>query len=209
MIKRDTCRQNDQTTGFRSFCCRRSLLGVSAEAQAATGTFHGNATGSSRAAVPAASVLLVNQGTGAEINFNGDAQGNFESNSAPNRKYTARTAATDFSPVELKDVILESADHRELGLAPHVRGTSSVAHVSESSVSLLETTISNLSQVIHEQSIVQLGTLFFRRLGARGEGQRFVNESIEYSQNGTLHTLMWSGLARVRAGTAANFMPSS
>ncbi|MGB8593439.1 MAG: carboxypeptidase-like regulatory domain-containing protein, partial [Candidatus Acidiferrales bacterium] len=155
-----------------------ALFAGSAEAQADTGTFHGKATDSSGTAVPAASVLLVNQGTGAGINFTGDAQGYFESNPVPIRKYTARTAATDFSPVKLKDVILEFADHRELTLALHVRGTSSVAHVSESSVSLLETTISNLSQVIHEQNIVQLalngrkfvqlGTLLFSQTRSSG-----------------------------------------
>lgn len=133
------------------------FMAGSARAQVGSGTFYGNVTDPSGAVVAGATLTIINQGTGAQIQLKTDADGNFVSTPLPIGKYTAQATAPGFNAAELKDILLEIGDHRDLNFSLQVQGTSSVVRVSEAaSAPLLESTVSNLGQIIHEQNIVQL-----------------------------------------------------
>ncbi len=129
----------------------------SARAQVGSGSFYGRVTDPSGAVVAGATLTILNQGTGARTQLKTDAEGNFVSTPLAIGKYTAQAAAPGFNAAELKDILLEIGDRRDLNFTLQIQGTSSTVRVSEAASSpLLESTVSSLGQVIHEQNIVQL-----------------------------------------------------
>ena len=132
-------------------------MAAGAGAQTGSGTFYGKVTDPSGAVVAGATLTIINQGTGARFELKTNAEGNFVSTPLPIGRYTAKASATGFNAAELKDILLEIGDHRNLNFTLQVQGTSSVVRVSEAaSGPLLENTVSSLGQIIHEQNIVQL-----------------------------------------------------
>ena len=169
-----------------------SVLVGPAAGQVVSGTIYGTVTDPTGARVAGASVLVVNQATNAQKNFVSDSVGSFVATPLPIGQYTVRATMSGFAEAEIKDLVLEVQDRREVNLVLQVAGASQQVEVT-AEAPLLERSVSALGQVIHQENIVglplngrdfvQLGTL---APGAtKSEGTQFNNPSASTSVRGT------------------------
>src|SRR5439155_3810915 len=121
-----------------------------------------------------------------------DEEGNYLASLLPIGKYTIRVSQEGFQEGEVKGMVLEIQDKREINLTLQVAGSTASVQV-QAEAPLLERTTSALGQVVHQRSIVelplngrnfvQLGTLSPGAI--KSEGQQFNNPSASTSVRGT------------------------
>lgn len=172
------------------FICLGS--GQMALAQTASGTIYGRVSDANGALVPGATVTIINEGTNAQRAVKTDEEGNYLASLLPIGKYTIRVSQEGFQEGEVKGMVLEIQDKREINLTLQVAGSTASVQV-QAEAPLLERTTSALGQVVHQRSIVelplngrnfvQLGTLSPGAI--KSEGQQFNNPSASTSVRGT------------------------
>src|ERR1700760_3789337 len=100
----------------------------------ATGSFSGNVTDKSGAAIVGAAVTATSQGTGVSRQVNSDEAGHYLIQLLPIGVYTLRVDFKGFQPVESKDLKLQVDESRELDFTLALSSVSSTVEVSAAAV---------------------------------------------------------------------------
>jgi len=165
---------------------------ISIKAQTTSGTIFGRVSDPNGGLVSGATVTIVNEGTGATRTTTTDDQGQFVVTPLPIGKYTVKVIGSGFAEALVQNMTLEIQEKREVNVTLQVAGATEMVTVSNEAPPL-ERTTSNLGQVIHQRSIVelplngrnfvQLGTLAPGAI--KSEGQQFNNPSSSTAARGT------------------------
>jgi len=130
-------------------------IGALAQSQATTGNIEGRVLDPKDAALPGASVTVINQQTGLEKTTTTDDQGVFAVTFLPPGPYTVRANATGFSQMEIRDIAVTVGGKTPLDVRLAVGGASgSVTVTSEAAV--VETNLSSVSTTINSRAIENL-----------------------------------------------------
>jgi len=177
---------------FFSLVCTLLFCAIPSVAQTSSGTIFGRVTDPNGGLVSGATVTILNQNTGATRGATTDDKGEFLVSPLPIGKYTVKVAMTGFNEAIVADLTLEIQEKREVNLSLQVAGTAETVTVTNEAPAL-ERTSSNLGQVIHQRSIVelplngrnfvQLGTLAPGAI--KSEGQQFNQPSSSTGARGT------------------------
>src|SRR6266498_2578519 len=132
------------------------LLGCAVmTAQVTTATFYGTVTDSTGAAIPAAAVTLLHEGTGATLTRTTDANGEFGFDFLRVGAYTLRLEAKGFKQYESKGIELVSGQAVRQTLTLEVGAISETVRV-EGTAPLVTTASSEQSQTFETQKVSEL-----------------------------------------------------
>ncbi|MBI3680103.1 MAG: TonB-dependent receptor [Acidobacteria bacterium] len=170
-------------------------LAVSLWSQTFTGRILGTIKDSSGAAVPQASVTLINEATNARAEIRSDENGYYVAPSLPPGKYRVEATAAGFRKSVREGVVLNVQQQAQVDLSLTVgEVTESIVVTGEAPV--LETTTSSLGKVVDNRRIIDLPlntrnvySLIFLTPGVAGSIGNNYN-SMSYSVNGARATMM-------------------
>jgi len=167
--------------------------GVTVWAQVGAGSIYGSVTDATGARIPGATVVLTNQATGVQREVTTDQAGSFRATPLQIGRYIVRVTASGFQATEVRNLVLEVEQRREVNVTLQVATGTETVEVTAATVPLLESTVSDLGQVIQERSIVelplngrnfvQLGTLSPGAI--KSEGGQFNNPAASTSVRGS------------------------
>ena len=151
---------------------------VRLEAQTVTGTILGSVLDASGAAVANAAITITNQDTGVVRNTVSNADGLYNVPSLLPGKYTVSAAAQGFNETQVKDVVLTVGSNAHVDLNLQVGSTNQAVTVIES-IPTVETTSSEVSQVMNEELIqsIPLNTRDVQQLAVIQPGVLLMNTS--------------------------------
>jgi hypothetical protein len=121
----------------------------------ATGSFSGNVTDKTGAAISGATVRVVSQATGLTREAQTDDSGHYLVPSLPVAYFTLHVESSGFQAVEQKDVRLQVDEHRELNFTLAPASVTENVQVSATQVAV-ETTNPTLGQVITSEQVAEL-----------------------------------------------------
>ncbi len=142
-----------------------ALLAIPAtqlNAQTVTGTILGNVFDASGAAVPGAQITVTNQDTGVSRTTTASADGGYTVPALLAGQYTVAVKAQGFTPLEVKDVVVNVGTEKRTDLHLEVGAVSQQVSVTESAPTV-ETTSADVSQLM-EQDVISVIPLNARDL---------------------------------------------
>ena len=153
------------SSGVCAVAARSSLLfavillvaaSAMAQVQAAAADLAGSVTDPNGAVVAGATVNVRNLGTGVTRTATANGQGEFQIVALPPGDYEVTAEASTFKKVVISPVTLTLGQRSELAIRLEVGGADAVVNVSGDDVQLVETTKTNVSNVIDERRITNL-----------------------------------------------------
>ena len=143
---------------FCGICLVLLLCAWSAAGQATTGSFVGNVTDPSGGAVPEASVVATNDGTGVNYSAQTDGEGNFFILHVPPGKYAVKASKTGFEVVSVKNIELFIDQKQVVNFKLTVGAVSETITVTVAPPAV-QTQSMETSEVINTQDILDLPLL--------------------------------------------------
>jgi len=140
------------------FLCLMAILTAllpSTLAAQATGTIHGTVYDSSGAVIPGASVTATNVNTNVARTISADDSGNYVAPLLPLGNYSVRVQKEGFSGFLQENVVLQANTNIQVNATLEVRGTTEQVSVL-GTAAMVQTTSTNLVQVVDERRIVDL-----------------------------------------------------
>ncbi|MCA1591776.1 MAG: TonB-dependent receptor [Acidobacteria bacterium] len=155
------------------------LLGtITADAQSINGRIVGTVTDTNGAVIPKASVIVTNEGTGAERRLEADESGTYAVAELPVGLYAVKVEAANFAPANRPHVKVDVGAETRVDVSMSVQGLATAVTV-ESQEPVLQSDTSALSEVINNRQVESLpiNGRDFRRLttltpGAAPRSQR-------------------------------------
>jgi hypothetical protein len=124
-----------------------------------SGTIIGTVTDPSRAAVPGAKVTLVNSGTSQSRVTNTDARGGYIFPNIPPGVYSITVSATGFQAMTITGAVVQVAQSITVNVTLQIGSVTQTVQVSAAPTVALETTNSQVGNVLNSTDILELPTL--------------------------------------------------
>src|SRR6516225_203173 len=120
--------------------------------QSRSGTIFGLVSDSAGAVIPGATVTVIEQKTNLTRVLTSDSNGRFLANLLPPGKYDVKVTSSGFKAMEVKDVLLEIEDNRELNFTLSPGSVETSTTITAESVEVQRADAS-LGQVVHERQV--------------------------------------------------------
>ena len=145
-----------QTTMVFAMVLCLSLSSAFAQSQASTADLTGTVTDPNGAVVPGATVTVENASTGFTRTLTTSSSGEFQAIGIPPGVYSVSASADTFKTVKISNVKLTVGQRAELTIPLEIGATGAVVDVDVTSVELIETTKSTVSNTIEQEKIENL-----------------------------------------------------
>ncbi len=133
-----------------------SVSAVFAQSQASTADLTGSVTDPNGAVIPGATVIVENASTGFTRTLTTNDSGEYQAIGIPPGVYSVSASADTFQTVKISNVKLTVGQRAELTIPLEIGSTDNVVDVDISSVELIETTKSTVSNTIEQEKIENL-----------------------------------------------------